>query len=132
GKIKEGDTVLHGTGPDHESQVLCKEQMWAAMVGDDHAIVVDRKKKSIALANPGGQIKISERDGVVLADKSGKSSLQLKGGFTALLGQVVLGGRRPVDQVASSSKVMAELHKIAASIASLPPPPPPQPKPVYI
>jgi hypothetical protein len=132
GKIKEGDTVLHGTGPDHESQVLCKEQMVAIMVGDDHVVQIDRKNKRIIIAGPGGQVRVSSADGVVLADSSGKSSLQLKGGFSALLGQVVLGGRRPVSNVADAKKIMVELQKIAATIASLPPPPPPQPKPVYI
>jgi hypothetical protein len=100
GQIKDGETALHSTGEGYDARVLCKDQMLAQIVGDDHVIVIDRKNGQIVLNCPGGAIKISKSDGIVLADDTGNAGIQITGGMVSVFGQVVLGGRNPVAAVA--------------------------------
>lgn len=119
GEISAGETAVFATGDGFDSRALCKEQLFAIVVGDDYVVTVDRKNKSINIACPGGMIQVSAKTGITLCDSSGNGSLRLDGGTSALLGQVILGGGKPFAPVSDSIKVQAELAKISASIASL-------------
>ncbi len=112
GQIKAGETALGATGEDFDSRVLCKEQLLAIMVGDDMAIVVDRKKNQVVITAPGGAFKISEDDGIVMMDGSGKASIQLVDGKSVTTGNTTLGGRNAFSKVPDATKVDAEIARI--------------------
>lgn len=112
GEIQAGESAYGATGEDFDSRALFKDQVLALIVGDDHIVVVDRKRKEITINCPGGIIKVSEKDGIVLADASGKSSIHLKGEFAGIIGRVVLGGRNPKSKVADATKVDTEFKRI--------------------
>ena len=117
GEIDAGESALFATGKDYESRALAKKQLFAIIVGDDHVFVVDRKNGQIVLNCPGGAIKVSKDDGVVLVDGSGKALVQLKDGKSMVGGEVILGGRTPTAPLASATKVELELAKIAVALA---------------
>lgn len=94
GEIQPGDTVLHGTGPNHQSQVRCGEQYVAVMVGNDVAINVDRKKKKIQISGFGHMFEMSDTGGISMFEKGG-AGICAKDGKLALVGAVVAGGIVP-------------------------------------
>lgn len=97
-ELGEGETALHSTGPGFDARVFCKEQMVAAMVGDDVALVIDRKNKQVTLTAFGHHFEVSEANGIVMAEEGG-ATFQMKGGMVIITGQVVLGGRTPLAPV---------------------------------
>lgn len=118
GEISPGETAIGATGKDFDARALFKDQRLALLVGDDHVVMIDRKKELIDIRCPGGVIRVSKKGGVNLMSKGGKSSIQLKGSFAALLGEVVLGGRRPFSKVADATKVDAEIRKLWGAMAA--------------
>lgn len=105
GKIGPGETALFSTGDGFDSQVLCKDQLLAMVVGNDMVTVMDRKKKQIAWAVGGYAGNVSEENGWLFLDKSGSAGIQIKNGCVYVFGQVVLGGRTasvPVHMGASA------------------------------
>jgi hypothetical protein len=99
-ELAAGETALHSTGKDFDARVFCKNQLVAIMVGDDVAVVIDRKNESISITGFGRHSEISRENGVAMTDGEG-ASIQLKGGVICLTGQIVLGGRQPVLPVAT-------------------------------
>jgi hypothetical protein len=97
-QLAAGDTAVHSTGPDFDSITLHKKQLWAAMVGDDCAIVVDRENKRISISGFGLHWELSEANGACMFDATG-AGIQINGGVVCITGQVVLGGRTPVQPV---------------------------------
>lgn len=99
-QLAEGETATHSTGPGFDSRTFHKDQLWAAMVGDDCAIVVDRKNKRISASIAGLHFEISADNGACLVSESG-ALLQLKGDVACITApNIVLGGRTPVGNVA--------------------------------
>jgi hypothetical protein len=98
-ELGEGETALHSTGDGFESRVFCKEQMVAAIVGDDVALVIDRKNKQVTVTAFGHHFEVSEANGIVMAEGGG-ASFQMKGGVVCITGTVILGGRTPVSPLA--------------------------------
>lgn len=101
-QLAEGETAVHSTGPGFDSRTFHKDQLWAAMVGDDCAIVIDRKEERITITGFGVAFEISRGNGVVLSDDEG-ASIQIKNGTVCITGKVVLGGRTPGGLVQFSS-----------------------------
>lgn len=97
-QLGAGETCLHSTGKAFDSRVFCKDQLLALIVGDDMAVVVDRKNKKITLSAFGGHFEISESDGVYMAHEGAMA--RVKDGMFQALGQVVLGGGTPVAPMA--------------------------------
>lgn len=97
-ELGEGETALHTTGPGFDARVFCKEQMVAAIVGDDVALVIDRKNKQVTLTAFGHHFEVSEANGIVMAEDGG-ASFQMKGGVVCITGQIILGGRTPLAPV---------------------------------
>lgn len=96
-ELGEGETALHSTGPGFDARVFCKEQMVAQMVGDDCAVVLDRKEEKYTITCFGHHVEVSKANGIsMIADGAG---IQIKGGMVILTGQVVLGGRTPLAPV---------------------------------
>lgn len=96
-ELGEGESALHSTGPGFDARVFCKDQMVAQMVGDDCAVVLDRKEKKYTITCFGHHVEVSEANGISLvADGAG---IQIKGGMVIITGQVVLGGRTPLAAV---------------------------------
>lgn len=96
-ELGEGETALHSTGPGFDARVFCKNQMVALMVGDDCAIVIDRKEQQVTITAFGQHFELSAANGIsMVADGAG---IQIKEGVVAITGQVVLGGRAPVQPV---------------------------------
>lgn len=100
-QLGEGETAVHSTGPGFDSRTFHKDQLWAAMVGDDCAIVIDREDKKITISGFGFHWEISEQNGACMFDDTG-AGIQIKGGVICLTGQIVLGGRTPIGPVAWS------------------------------
>lgn len=95
-ELGPGESCLHSTGPDFDSRFFCKEQLAAMVVGDDCAMVMDRKNKKFTITCFGCHFEMSEANGIVLSQ--GGVSIQLKD-LIALTGMTVLGGRTPVAAV---------------------------------
>lgn len=124
GELQPGETAMFATGKGFQSRALAKKKLFAIVVGQNLAIVVDGRvegDEQIILSCPGGAFKISNRDGVVISDETGKACLQMKGGVSALLGDLLLGGRMPLSKVPDGLKIAAEFQKIAITLASLVP-----------
>lgn len=93
GELADGETVLHSTGDGFDAGVFCKDQLLALVVGDDTALVLDRKERKVTLTAFGCHIEASAENGIVLAQ--GGAMLRIKDGVISLVGQVVLGGLNP-------------------------------------
>lgn len=124
GNLAEGATTMFATGKDFDSRVILGDRIASIVVDDDVIVQLDGRRKEIRVNTPGGTFKSGKADGLVLADGTGKSIVQLKDGVTLIGGKTVLGGRNPYDAPASNTKVMIELAKIAATFAALSSPPP--------
>jgi hypothetical protein len=98
--LAEGDTAVFATGEGFDSQLLCKDQVAALMVGDDCVIAINRRDKKIAVTGFGATIELSE-SGIVLAE--GGAAIVIKGGTISLIGNVVLGGMTPSAPVLSGT-----------------------------
>jgi hypothetical protein len=94
-ELGPGEGCLHSTGPDFDSRVFVKDQLAAMIVGDDCAMVMDRKNKKFSITCFGLHFEMSEENGLVFTD--GNGTVQIKGAVMAT-GQVVLGGRTPPRQ----------------------------------
>jgi hypothetical protein len=94
-EMSAGESSLHSTGPDFDSRFFAKDQLAAIVVGDDMAFSMDRKEKQITISAFGCHFELSEANGIVLM--AGGAMLQLHAGVASLVGQVVLGGRNPVQ-----------------------------------
>jgi hypothetical protein len=93
-ELSPGETAIHSTGPDFDAKLFLKKQLFAAMVGDDCAIVMDRENQRFTVSCFGMHFEMSAANGCVLT--SGGATLQLMGPTASLMGQVVLGGRIPM------------------------------------
>jgi hypothetical protein len=97
-ELGEGETALHSTGDGFDARVFCKDQMVAIIVGDDVAVVIDRKNKQITSTAFGTHIEQSQANGIAMAEDGG-ASFQMKGGVVCITGQIILGGRTPIAPV---------------------------------
>lgn len=97
-QLGEGETAVHSIGLGFDSRTFHKNQLWAAMVGDDTAIVIDRDEKRISISGFGMHWELSEANGACMFDETG-AGIQIKGGMVCITGQVVLGGRTPLGAV---------------------------------
>lgn len=94
-ELGPGESCLHSTGPDFDSRFFAKDQLAAIVVGDDMALVMDRKEKQITITAFGVHFEISEKNGfMVMTDGA---MLQVGGGSVIATGKVVLGGRNPIQ-----------------------------------
>jgi hypothetical protein len=98
-ELGPGETAVFSTGEGFDSRILFKDQLVAIVVSDDVAIVIDRKNKKITTAAFGMVDEMSDANGRVMTDETGKASIQLKNGVISLTGTVVLGGRTPTSPV---------------------------------
>lgn len=95
GQIQPGDAVFHGTGPNHQSQLRCQEQSVSIVVGNDCAVVVDRKNKKITITGFGHVFQITD-DALAMAHKNGKHGINIAADYLHVFGPaVVLGGMVP-------------------------------------
>lgn len=101
-ELGPGETAVFSTGKGFDSRILLKDGLVAITVGDDVVMVVDRKNKKVTTAAFGMVHDMSDANGHVLTDETGKASIQLKNGTIALTGNVVLGGRTPTMPFAAS------------------------------
>lgn len=92
-ELGDGEVAMHSIGPGFDSRVFCKNQMVALIVGDDAALVIDRKNKRFTFTGFGGHIENSQENGIQL--QHGGGGLSIKDGVVALIGDVVLGGTKP-------------------------------------
>ncbi len=93
-ELGEGEVGLHSVAPGFDSRVFCKDQMVALIVGDDAALVIDRKSKRFTFTGFSGHFECSEQAGIVLAH--GGASITIANGKIAITaGTVVLGGTTP-------------------------------------
>lgn len=102
GNMKPGDTIVHSTGPQQAAQLQLKEEKrQCALVtkddrGKDFGLFLDGTKVTGTFTIPkAGTIHITQDQGVVITDNTGKASIQLIDGKVIILGQIVLGGRTP-------------------------------------
>jgi len=107
GNLKPGDTVVHSTGPQQAAQLQLKEEkrQCALVTKDDRkkdfGLFLDGKSVTGTFTVPkGGTIHITQDQGQVLVDNTGKASIQLVDGMIILCGQIIMGGRTPVGSVA--------------------------------
>ncbi len=94
-EMSAGEACLHSTGPDFDSRFFAKDQLAAIVVGDDMAFSMDRKEKQITISAFGNHFEISEANGIMLMGDG--AMIQIKGGVVTITGQVVLGGRTPIQ-----------------------------------
>lgn len=94
-ELGPGETAVFSTGEGYNARILFKDQLIALVVEDDVAIIIDRKNKKITTAAFGHVDEMSEANGRVMTDETGKASIQLKNGIVAITGTIVLGGRTP-------------------------------------
>ncbi len=96
GDIEDGDTVLHGTGPEHKSQVRCQKKTISLVTEDDDGfnvvINMDGPAKKVQINCAGHMFELSKENGITLTDSSG-GCLQVMGGSIFVTGVLVLGGR---------------------------------------
>jgi hypothetical protein len=100
GELAEGETALHSTGPDFDSRVLCKDQLWSAIVGNDTSITVDRKNEKIVIAGFGHVWEMSAAQGLVMAEKGG-AMISMKDGTIWIKASSILLGETPTVPVGS-------------------------------
>lgn len=82
GKMKKGDTTLHGTHKDKtkRARVFCKENLIAILVGNDTSIVLDRGTGAFTINDKNGnQIEMSAANGIYMGEAGG-AWIQLKDG----------------------------------------------------
>lgn len=96
-EMSAGESCLHSTGPDFDSRFFAKDQVAAIVVGDDMAFSMDRKEKRVTISAFGCHFEISEENGILLMADG--AMLQINGGVISAVGQVVLGGRNPVQPI---------------------------------
>jgi len=101
-ELKQGETAVFSTGEGYDSRILFKDGLVAIIVDDDKTIIIDRKNKKTQIVGHGCLWEQSEKNGTILTDETGKSSIQLKDGKVILMGQVVIGGRTPTMPFAAS------------------------------
>jgi hypothetical protein len=101
-ELGPGETCIHSTGPDFDTRLFLKKQLWSLMIGDDCAVTMDRENERFTIACFGHIFEMSAANGCVLT--TGGATLQLKDAVANLLGQVVLGGRSPFSQVLFTDK----------------------------
>ena len=90
-----GETCVHSTGPGFDSRLFLKEKLAAIVVSDSMSIVVDEKNKKITISCFGAHIEASKDGGCYMS--SGGAMIQVKDGVCTITGQVVLGGRNPIQ-----------------------------------
>jgi hypothetical protein len=94
--LAPGETVMFATGTKFDSRVFCKDQMVAIIVGDDAAIVVDRKAKKTTITSNGCHWEQSDDNGILFRAEG--AEIQLKSGVVSIKGTaIVLGGAMPVQ-----------------------------------
>jgi hypothetical protein len=94
-ELGPGETVMFATGKKYDSRVFCKDQMVAIIVGDDAAVVVDRKAKKTTVTSNGCHWEQSEANGILFRAEG--AEIQLKAGIVSIKGTIVLGGSVPVQ-----------------------------------
>lgn len=97
-ELGPGETGIRATGPGFDSRIFLKDQLIAAMVGDDCAIVLDRKNKRFSISCFGLHFEMSEENGIVAS--TGGATSQWKGSTQSHMGSIVLGGRTPAFPLA--------------------------------
>jgi hypothetical protein len=96
-ELGPGESALHSTGPDFDSRFFAKDQLAAIVVGDDCAVVMDRKNKKFSISCFGCHFEMSEENGIVLSQ--GGVMIQLKDLISLMAPQTVIGGRVPTFPV---------------------------------
>lgn len=95
GKLTPGDTVLHATGPEGVSQVMCKaakRQVVLATKGSDEKqilVVLDGKNDKLQITAFGLMFEMSKADGITLSD--GGAGIRIHDGTLQLFGNLVIG-----------------------------------------
>ena len=97
GKIDEGDTVIHATGPGKKPQIQVKKKKQSAAIvvpcadGKDAVVIVDGKNHRIQILAFGQCFQMSKTDGITINDGKG-GGLQIAGGEVTILGTLRLPG----------------------------------------
>lgn len=93
GNLTPGDTVLHATGPQGVSQVMCKatkRQVVLATKGSDDKqilVVLDGKNDTLQITAFGQMFELSKKNGISLTD--GGAGIRIHDGTLQLLGNIV-------------------------------------------
>lgn len=101
GTLKPGDSVLHSTGPDAKTQVLCKrEGDVVAMLTEDSrqktcGIIIEGHEDRATFAFFGWVIQVTRDGGIVMSSKNGLHGLTITDDGVHVRGNVVLGGTTP-------------------------------------
>ncbi len=96
-ELAPGETCVHSTGKDFDSRLFLKDKLAAIVVSDSMSVVVDEKNQKITISCFGAHIEASKDGGCYLS--SGGAMVQVKDGTVTITGQVVLGGRVPLQPV---------------------------------
>lgn len=96
-ELGPGETALYATGPGFGSKIFLKKKLIALMIDDDVALNIDKENKKLTFTGFGCHLELSEENGIVLT--SGGATSQWKDGMQSHMGQIVLGGRNPVNPV---------------------------------
>ncbi len=101
-ELGPGETCVHSTGPDFDSRLFLKKQLWALMIGDDCAVTMDRENERFTISCFGMIFEMSTANGCTLT--TGGATLQLKDALARIMaGTTVLGGQSPISQVLYTS-----------------------------
>lgn len=127
GQSKAGDTCLHNTGgeADTRARVFCKENLVAILVGNDTAVVIDRKTKAITINDASGnQFEMSDANGFYFGEKGG-AWLTLKGGQVNLAGSgITIAGAANIGAAAAmplafATPLLTYLTALEAAVATV-------------
>lgn len=92
GSLSEGDTAIHGTGPEHKSTVLCKEKQVAIVIedkdGKNVVVNVDGKNQKVTIMGFGSAIELSKENGISM--HSDGAGIDIKDGQVTITGSISL------------------------------------------
>jgi hypothetical protein len=94
-ELGPGETCVHSTGPEFDSRLFLKDKLAAIVVSDSMSVVIDEKNQKITISCFGAHIEASKDGGCYMS--SGGAMIQVKDGVCTITGQVVLGGRNPIQ-----------------------------------
>lgn len=103
GDLSPGETVLHATGDEFDSRIVCGDQRVAIVIGDPVRVglQLDDVAKKVQLAAFGHFIEVSEDWGIVLSAAGGKSFISIKDDTIWIKAPKLLLGDKPTVPVST-------------------------------
>jgi hypothetical protein len=106
GNAKQGDTILHTTGPEQSAQLQLKEKKRQAVLATKDSkqkqivLSLDGKADSVTIAAFGYIVQIQRDSGINLCSKNGKNGISITDDCVHIRGNVVLGGMVAIPAMA--------------------------------